>query len=61
MAVVYGDHASSHTTVFEWARRFKDEQLNIEDNPRCARPITATNNETVNDVESLIIKLQFSK
>ena len=56
MVVIYGDHASSHTTGFEWARRFKDEQLNIEDNPKYVRPITATNNETVKDVESLIIE-----
>ena len=61
MVVVYGDHASSSTTVFEWAGRFKDERLNMEDNLRCGRPITATNNETVKDVESLIIELQFSK
>ena len=34
MVVVHGHHASSPTTVFEWAHRFKDGQLNIEDNPR---------------------------
>ena len=31
-------------------------QLNIEDNSRCGRSITATNNETVKDAESLIIQ-----
>ena len=56
MVVVYGDRTPSCTTVFEWARRFKDGQLNIEDNPRGARPITTTNNETVKDVESLTIE-----
>ena len=56
MVVVYGNHAPSRTTVFEWARDSKDEQLNIEDNPRCGRQVTATNNETVKDVESLIIE-----
>ena len=57
MVAVYGDHAPSPTTVFEWARRFKDERLNIEDSPICARSITATNNnETVKDVESLTIE-----
>ena len=61
MAIVNGDHASLRTTAFEWAGRVKDGQLNIEDNPRCDRPITATNNETVKDVESLIIELQVSK
>ena len=41
---------------FEWARQCKDGQLNIEDNPRCARPIIAINNETIKDVETLIIE-----
>ena len=53
MVVLYGDHALSPTTVFQWSRRCKDAQLNIEDNRRCARPIT---NETFKDVESLIIE-----
>ena len=35
MVVVYGDHTPSRTAVFEWVRRFKNGQLNIEDNPRC--------------------------
>ena len=57
MVVIYGDHAPSPTTVFEWAHRFKDEQLNIEDSPRCAQSITATNNNgTVKDIESLTIE-----
>jgi histone-lysine N-methyltransferase SETMAR len=56
MVVVYGEHAPSRTTVFEWARRFKDGQLNIEDDPRCGRPITATDDQTVGAVESLIIE-----
>ena len=61
MVIVYGDHVPSSTTVFKWARRCKNRQLNIEDNLRYARLITTTNNETVKDVESLIVELQFSK
>ena len=57
MVVVCGDHGPSRTTVFEWVRRFKDRRFNIEDNPRCGRSITATNNETVKDVGSLITEL----
>ena len=57
LVAVYGDHAPLSTTVFEWAGPFTDGQLNIEDNPRCARSITATNNnETVKDVESPTIE-----
>ena len=57
MMVVYGDHASLCPTVREWTHRFKYGQLNIEDNLRCVRPITATNNKTVKDVESLIVEI----
>ena len=47
MVAVYGDHTSLRTAVFEWARRFKDRQLQIEDNSRCGRPITATGDQIV--------------
>ena len=56
MVVVAGDHTPTPTTVFEWAHCFKDEQSNIEDNPRCAQPITATHHQTVKVIEGLIIK-----
>ncbi len=48
--------APSRTTVFEWVRRFKDRQLNIEDSPRSGRAITAANDQTIKAVESLIIE-----
>ncbi|CAF1555029.1 unnamed protein product [Rotaria sp. Silwood1] len=56
MMAVYGDNAPSRTTVFYWVRRFKDRQLSIENDPRCGRPITATDDQTIADVESLIIE-----
>ncbi|CAF1081757.1 unnamed protein product [Rotaria sp. Silwood1] len=56
MVVVYGDHAPSRTRVFEWAHRFKDGRLSIEDDPKCGRPITATDDQTVKAIESLIIE-----
>ena len=56
MIITYGDHTASRTTAIEWARHFKDEQLNIEDNPRCCRPTTAADHQTVEVVEGLIIK-----
>jgi hypothetical protein len=31
MVTVYSDDALLHTAVFEWARRFKGEYLNIND------------------------------
>ena len=33
MTAVYGDSAPSRTMIFEWARHFKNRQLNIEDSP----------------------------
>ena len=54
--VVYGKHAPSRTTVFEWGRRFKDGLLNIEDDPRCGRPIIATDYQTIGAGECLIIE-----
>ena len=37
LMVVYGDHAPSHITVFEWVRRFKGGQTTIKDDPRCGK------------------------
>jgi len=56
MVAVYGDSAPSRTVVFDWVRRFKDGQLNIHDDPRCGRPITATDETNVKAVESLVVE-----
>ena len=53
MTAVYGDSAPSRTMVFEWARRFKNRQLNIEDS---GRTISTTNERTIRTVEDLIIE-----
>ena len=45
MTAVYGDNAPSHTMIFEWARRFKNGQLNIDDSLRSDRPISVTERE----------------
>ena len=56
MTAVYGDSAPSRTMVFEWARRFKDGQLNIEDSPRSGRPISATDERNIKAIEDLIVE-----
>ena len=56
MVVVYGDHAPSPTAAFEWVCRFKNGQLNNEDNLSCDRPITATDGQTGKAVAGLIIE-----
>ena len=56
MTAVYGDSAPSRTMVFEWARRFKNRQLNIEDSPNSEQTISATDERTIRPVENLVIE-----
>ena len=56
MTAVYGDSAPSRTMVFEWGRRFKNRQLNIEDSPSSGRTIRTTDERTIRTVEDLIIE-----
>ena len=55
MIAVYGDSAPSRTMVFEWARHFKNGQLNIEGSPRSKRPIRVTDEKNIKAVENLIV------
>ena len=56
MTAVYGDSAPSRTMVFEWARRFKDGHLNIEDSPRSGRPISAIDEKNIKAIENLVVE-----
>ena len=56
MTVVYGDSAPSRTMSFEWGRRFKNGQLNIEDSPRSGRLINATDEKNIKAVENLDVE-----
>ena len=56
MTTVYGDSAPSPTIVFEWARRFKNKQLNIEASPSSGRTISATGERTIRAIEDLVIE-----
>ena len=56
MTAVYGDRAPSRTMVFEWARRFKNGQLNIEDSPRSGRLISVTDEKNIKAVENLVVE-----
>ena len=55
MTAVYGDSAPSRTMIFEWARHFKNRQLNIEDSPSSGRTVSATGERTIRAVEDLVI------
>ena len=56
MAAAYVDSAPSRTIVFEWARRFKNRQLNIEDSSSSGRTISATDERTIRAVENLVVE-----
>ena len=55
MTAVYGDSAPSRTMLFEWARRFKNGQLNIEDSPRNGRSVSTTDEKNIKVVENLVV------
>ena len=56
MTAVYGDSAPSRTMVFEWACRFKNGQLNIEESLRSGRPISAMDEKSIKAVENLVVE-----
>ena len=55
MTAVYGDNVPSRTILFEWARRFKSSQLNIEDRRRSAQPISAIDEKNIKAGENLVV------
>ena len=42
--------------LFEWARRFKNGQLNIEDRRRSSQPISATDEKNIRAEENLVVE-----
>ena len=42
--------------LFEWARRFKHGQLNIDDSPRSSRPISAIDEKDIKPVENPVVE-----
>ena len=56
MTAVYGDSAPSRSILFEWDCRFNNGQLNIEDRPRSARLISATDEKNVQAGEKLVVE-----
>jgi transposase len=52
----YGDATLSRTTVFKWHKAFKEGQENVEDDPRSGRPVSSTNDQTVEVVRAVMVK-----
>jgi hypothetical protein len=50
----YGTAAINKTQVYEWYKRFRDGRASVNDNPRCGRPSTSTNDENVEHVRNVV-------
>ena len=48
---VYKEQTLSRSTVFLWHKRFKEGGENVEDDIRCRRPSTSTNETNVERVQ----------
>jgi len=52
----YGDATLSRTMVFKWHKAFKEGRENVEDDPCSARPISSTNDQSVEVVRAVMAK-----
>ena len=50
----YGDQAMSRARVFEWHRRFKEGEEDVEDKPRSGRPSSSITDENVEAVRQAV-------
>jgi len=51
-----GDATLSRTMVFKWHKAFNEGRENVEDDPRSGRPISSTNDQTVEEVRAVMAK-----
>ena len=51
---VCGDNVVDHSTVSRWASRFREGWVNIQDDPRSRRPVTAMDDTSVIIVSTLL-------
>ena len=51
---VCGDSVVDHSTVTQWASRFREGRVSIQDDPRSGRPVTATDDTSVVIVSTLL-------
>ena len=50
----YGDQAMSRARVFEWHRRFREGEEDVEDKPRSGRPPSLKTDENVEAVRQTV-------
>jgi TusA-related sulfurtransferase len=56
MLEVYHNDCPSYDVVKHWCKQFRCGRLSIHDEPRSGRPSTACNDDTVREVEKLILQ-----
>jgi transposase len=54
LQTVYGDEATSHSSVFEWFKRLKDGREDLQDDPKGGRPSTSRNANTITNVREMV-------
>jgi len=55
LTVAYGEYAMKKSSVFEWHRRFKEGQEDVQDDPRSGQPKTQRTDENVARVRTLVL------
>ena len=56
LSEAYGDATLSRTMAFKWHKAFTAGRENVEDDPRSGRPISSTNDESVEVVRTVMVK-----
>jgi transposase len=56
LQTVYGDESLSHSSVFEWLKRFKDGREDLQDDPRSGRPSTSRHADKIADVREMVTR-----
>jgi len=54
LTVAYGEYAMKKSSVFEWHRRFKGGQEDVQDDPRSGQPKTQRTDANVNRVQTFV-------
>ncbi len=52
----YGDNTLQRSTVCEWAKRFREGRVSVDDNPREGRPITVRTPSNIRKVKQAVDK-----
>jgi hypothetical protein len=56
LQTAYGDEALSHSSVFEWFKRFKDGREDLQDNSRSRCPSSSRNADIIANVREMVMR-----